>query len=58
VAHFTIDQAQTRGKTIIIIRATPQSPETRALLREFKAGVSQLEKKWNAIIKARKKRKE
>jgi hypothetical protein len=47
---------QRQGRTFIRIEATPKSRETRALLREFRAGVSQLERKWKAIVRARKKR--
>jgi hypothetical protein len=43
------------GRTHIQISCTPISPETRALLREFKAEVTTLEKKWKAAVAARKK---
>jgi hypothetical protein len=45
------------GRTSIRISATPKSPETRALLRQFHAGVRQFEKQWKAFAKARKKAK-
>ena len=57
MAHLTINQRVVKGRTYIRIAGTPKSPETRALLREFKAGVSQLEKKWKAVVKAREKQK-
>jgi hypothetical protein len=52
-----IFQRRKQGRTFIRIEATPKSPETRALLREFKAEVKRLEKKWKAIVRARNKRK-
>jgi hypothetical protein len=35
--------------------ATPQSPETRALLAQFKKGVRTVEKKWKAAARAKKR---
>jgi hypothetical protein len=53
MAHLQIKQTLKEGRTFIRIECTPKSPETRALLREFKAGVKDLEKKWKASVKAR-----
>jgi hypothetical protein len=36
---------------------TPISPQTRALLRKFKSEVTQLEKKWKAVVRAQKQKK-
>ena len=55
--NFTIKQKRVKGRTHIQISATPKTAEARALLREFKSGVSQLEKKWKAIVRARDKLK-
>ena len=41
-------QGEKQGRTYIIFAATPQSPETRALLAQFKKGVRTVEKKWKA----------
>jgi hypothetical protein len=44
-----------KGRTYILVAATPQSPETRALLRKFDTGVREFVKRWKAIAAARKK---
>lgn len=44
------------GRTRIQIAATPKSPQTRALLAQFKKGVRAIEKRWKAHAKAAKKR--
>jgi hypothetical protein len=51
-----IVQGQKQGRTYIVFAATPQSPETRALLAQFKKGVRTLEKKWKAAAARAKKR--
>ncbi|HTI53167.1 MAG TPA: hypothetical protein VMC04_02980 [Verrucomicrobiae bacterium] len=51
-----IVQGQKQGRTYIIFAATPQSPETRALLAQFKKGVRTVEKKWKAAAARAKKR--
>ena len=49
-------QGQKQGRTYIIFAATPQSPETRALLAQFKKGVRSVEKRWKAAAaKARRR---
>jgi hypothetical protein len=53
--NFTIKQKRLKGRHHIQVSATPKTPESRALLREFKAGLSKLEKKWKAIVRAREK---
>ncbi|SDR64313.1 hypothetical protein SAMN05519103_09658 [Rhizobiales bacterium GAS113] len=58
MAHLQIKQTRKEGRTFIRIECTPKSPETRTLLREFKAGVKELEKKWKASVRAREKLKE
>jgi len=55
MAKIIITKEKKDGRTYIRIECTPKSPETRALLREFNAEVSQLEKKWKAVVKAREK---
>jgi len=55
MANFTLTRKVVKGRSFITVAATPKSPETRALLREFKAGVSQLEKNWRAAVAARQK---
>ncbi len=52
--NFTIRRTRIEGRTHIEISATPKTPETRALLRDFQAGVRELEKKWKAIARAHK----
>ncbi len=51
-----INQSTKRGRTFIRIAATPKSPQTRALLAQFKKGVRSIEKRWKAHAKAAKKR--
>ncbi len=55
MANFTLNKRVRKGRHFVNVAATPKSPETRALLREFKAGVTQLEKNWKAVVAARKK---
>ncbi|HXA95342.1 MAG TPA: hypothetical protein VN323_07275 [Candidatus Dormibacteraeota bacterium] len=43
-----VAQTQKQGRTFIWFAATPKSPETRALLAQFKKGVRSVEKKWKA----------
>ena len=43
-----VAQTQKQGRTFIWFAATPKSPETRALLAQFKKGVKSDEKRWNA----------
>ena len=49
-------QAQKAGRTFIFFEATPKSPETRALLAQFKKGVRTVEKRWRAAAARAKKR--
>jgi hypothetical protein len=51
--NFTIKQKRAKGRHHIQVSATPKTPESRALLQEFKKGLSKLEKKWKAIVRAR-----
>lgn len=51
-----IVQGEKQGRTYIVFAATPQSPETRALLAQFKKGVRTVEKKWKAAAARAKKR--
>jgi hypothetical protein len=52
-----VSQSTTKsGRTHIRISATPKSPQTRALLAQFKKGVRSLAKRWKAHAKAAKKR--
>jgi hypothetical protein len=46
--NLTIKQKKVQGRHHIQVSATPKTPGAEALLREFKAGVSDLEKKWQA----------
>ena len=51
-----VTQTTKKGRTRIQFAATPKSPQTRALLAQFKKGVKALEKKWKAhAAKAKKK---
>jgi hypothetical protein len=43
-----VAQTQKQGRTFIWFAATPKSPETRALLAQFKKGVRSIEKRWKA----------
>ena len=45
-----------RGRTHIRVEVTPKSPEGKALLRQFEAGVKEFEKKWKATAAAKKDR--
>ncbi len=51
-----IVQGTKQGRTYIIFAATPQSPETRALLAQFKKGVRTVERKWKAAAARARKR--
>jgi len=51
-----IVQGQKQGRTYIVFAATPQSPETRALLAQFKKGGRTVEKKGKAAAARAKKR--
>ena len=51
-----VSQRTRKGRTYIRIAATPKSPQTRALLAQFKKGVKAIEKKWKAHAAAAKKR--
>ena len=49
-------QGEKQGRTYIIFAATPQSPETRALLAQFKKGVRSVERRWKAAAAKAKRR--
>jgi len=51
-----VSQTTKKGRTSIRIAATPKSPQTRALLAQFRKGVKAIEKKWKAHAAAAKKR--
>jgi hypothetical protein len=51
-----VSQSMKRGRHFIRIAATPKSPQTRALIQQFKKGVRAIEKKWKAHAAAAKKR--
>ena len=51
-----VSQPTRKGRTTIRIAATPKSPQTRALLAQFRKGVKVIEKKWKAHATAAKKR--
>jgi len=51
-----VTQSTTKGRTTIRFAGTPKSPQTRALLAQFKKGVKALEKKWKADAAAAKKK--
>lgn len=51
-----VTQTTNKGRTSIRFAATPKSPQTRALLAQFKKGVKALEKKWKAHAAAAKKK--
>jgi hypothetical protein len=51
-----VTQTTKKGRTSIRFAATPKSPQTRALLAQFKKGVKALEKKWKAHAAAAKKK--
>lgn len=48
-------QSTKQGRTYIVFAATPKSPETRALLAQFKKGVRTVEKRWKAAARARRR---
>ena len=48
MANFQVFKSVSKGRTRIRVAVTPKSKETRALLREFNAGVKDFEKKWKA----------
>jgi hypothetical protein len=50
-----VSQTTKGGRTQIRIAATPKSPQTRALLAQFKKGVRTIEKKWKAHAAAKKR---
>jgi hypothetical protein len=51
-----VSQTTKGGRHFIRIAATPKSPQTRALIQQFKKGVRAIEKKWKAHAAAAKKR--
>jgi hypothetical protein len=51
-----VSQSTTKGRTTIRFAATPKSPQTRALLAQFRKGVKAIEKKWKAHAAAAKKK--
>jgi hypothetical protein len=51
-----VTQSTTKGRTTIRFAATPKSPQTRALLAQFRKGVKAIEKKWKAHAAATKKK--
>jgi len=51
-----VTQSTTKGRTTIRFAGTPKSPQTRALLAQFKKGVKALEKKWKAHAAAARKK--
>jgi hypothetical protein len=55
MANFTLTRKVVKGRSFVTLAATPKSPETRKMLREFHAGVGQLEKNWKAHVAAKKK---
>lgn len=52
MGNFTVNESKRYGRTFIRVAATAKSPETRALLREFKTGLVKFEKKWKAAVAA------
>jgi hypothetical protein len=56
MGHLQIHQTVRKGRTYIRIAATARSPKTRMLLRKFKAGLKDIEKRWKAAVAASKKR--
>ena len=48
MANIQVFKRLTKGRTQIRVAVTPKSPETRALLRKFQAGVKEFEKSWKA----------
>ena len=51
--NCAISMRTVEGRTHIEVEVTPQTPEARALLRAFRAGVRDFEKNWKAMVKAR-----
>jgi hypothetical protein len=51
-----VTQSTTKGRTTIRFAATPKSPQTRALLAQFRKGVKAIEKKWKAHAAAAQKK--
>ena len=49
---FTIRRRRVEGRTFIEVEATPQTAEARALLREFQAGLRDLETRWRGMVRA------
>jgi hypothetical protein len=56
MGNFTVQQSKRYGRTFIRIAATAKSPQTRALLRDFKTGLVKFEKKWKAAVAALEKK--
>jgi hypothetical protein len=56
MANIKTFKRLTKGRTHIRLEVTPKSPEGKALLREFEAGVKAFEKKWKATAAAKKDR--
>lgn len=52
MANLAIKEKSQKGRTFISIAATPKSPKTRALLRQFRKGVRVLARKWKAAVRA------
>jgi hypothetical protein len=48
MANIKTFKKVTKGRTAIRVAVTPKSPEGRALLRQFEAGVKEFEKKWKS----------
>jgi hypothetical protein len=48
MANIQVFKRVNKGRTQIRVAVTPKSPETRALLRKFQAGVKDFEKNWKA----------
>jgi len=51
-----VSQTTRKGRTTIRIAATPRTPQTRALLSQFKKGVKAIEKRWKAHAAAARKK--
>ena len=56
MANLAVKETYRKGRTFISIAATPKSPKTRALLRQFRKGVRVLAKRWKAAARAAKKK--
>jgi hypothetical protein len=48
MANIKTFKKVTKGRTSFRVAVTPKSPEGRALLRQFEAGVKEFEKKWKS----------